>query len=165
MHGGNHRSARRYPRLPGLSSRNVLAALLSLLAGCGGESAAPPAPHHARELVYMSRNTLWAVPDDVAIYSDGRVDYRLLLHTKITMKVRHAKLSPPALATLKRLIADAPLEGADRAGSAQPRNGFRYLLRIGGRSITTVDGQLTAGVRPLIRRLGRLEDRMLLRGE
>jgi hypothetical protein len=113
----------------------------------------------------MSRNTLWAVPDDIAIYSDGRVDYRLLLHTKITMKVRHGKLAPPALATLKRLVADARLDGADRPDTAQPRNGFRYLLRIDGRSITTIDGQLAPGVRPLIRRLGRLEDRMLLRGE
>jgi hypothetical protein len=142
----------------------VLVAAL-LLAGCGGGDAAKPASDRPQELVYMSRNTLWAVPDDVAIYSDGRVDYRLLLHTKINMKVRHARLSPPALATVKRLVADARLEGADRTGSAQPRNGFRYLLRIDGRSITTVDGQIAPGVRPLIRRLGRIEDRMLLHGE
>ena len=70
-----------------------------------------------------------------------------------------------ALTSLKQLVEDARLRGADRAGSRQPRNGFTYLLRIDGRSITTVDGQLTAGVRPLIKRLGRLEDRMLLRGE
>jgi hypothetical protein len=141
------------------------AALLALviLAGCGGAPAEPPpAP---RELVYMSRNTLWAVPDDVAVYSDGSVAYRLLLHTKVNMKVRRARLSAPALASLKQLVADARLEGADRAGSTQPRNGFTYLLRIDGHSITTVDGRLTAGVRPLIKRLGRLEDRMLVRGE
>ena len=141
------------------------AALLPLviLAGCGGAPAEqPPAP---RELVYMSRNTLWAVPDDVAVYSDGSVAYRLLLHTKVNMKVRRTRLSPPALASLKQLVADARLEGADRAGSTQPRNGFTYLLRIDGHSITTVDGRLTAGVRPLIKRLGRLEDRMLVRGE
>ena len=141
------------------------AALLPLviLAGCGGAPAEqPPAP---RELVYMSRNTLWAVPDDVAVYSDGSVAYRLLLHTKVNMKVRRTRLSPPALASLKQMVADARLEGADRAGSTQPRNGFTYLLRIDGHSITTVDGRLTAGVRPLIKRLGRLEDRMLLRGE
>ena len=134
-----------------------------ILAGCGGAPAEqPPAP---RELVYMSRNTLWAVPDDIAVYSDGRVDYRLLLHTKINMKVRRTRLSPPALTSLERLVADARLDGADRAGSTQPRNGFTYLLRIDGRSITTVDGRLAAGVRPLIKWLGRLEDRMLLRGE
>jgi len=141
------------------------AALLPLviLAGCGGAPAEqPPAP---RELVYMSRNTLWAVPDDVAVYSDGSVAYRLLLHTKVNMKVRRTRLSPPALASLKQMVADARLEGADRAGSTQPRNGFTYLLRIDGHSITTVDGRLAAGVRPLIKRLGRLEDRMLLRGE
>jgi len=141
------------------------AALLPLviLAGCGGAPAEqPPAP---RELVYMSRNTLWAVPDDVAVYSDGSVAYRLLLHTKVNMKVRRTRLSPPALASLKQMVADARLEGADRAGSTQPRNGFTYLLRIDGHSITTVDGRLTAGVRPLIKRLGRLEDRMLVRGE
>ena len=143
----------------------MLAAAL-LLAGCGGggETAKPP-PRQARELVYMSRNTLWAVPDDVAIYSDGRVDYRLLLHTKINMKVRRTTLSPPVLASLKRLVAGTRLAGADRVGSTQPRNGFRYLLRIDGRSITTVDGQIAPSVRPLIRRLSRLADRMLLRGD
>ena len=134
-----------------------------ILAGCGGAPAEqPPAP---RELVYMSRNTLWAVPDDVAVYSDGSVAYRLLLHTKVNMKVRRTRLSPPALASLKQMVADARLEGADRAGCTQPRHGFTYLLRIDGHSITTVDGRLTAGVRPLIKRLGRLEDRMLVRGE
>ena len=139
----------------------ALGAVVLAIAGCGSA----PTKRPAEPLVYMSRNTLWAVPDDVAVYADGRVDYRLLLHTKINMKVRHTKLSPPALATLRRLVDQARLDGADRAGAAQPRNGFRYLLRIDGRSITTVDGQLAPGVRPLIRRLGRLQDRMLLRGE
>jgi hypothetical protein len=147
-----------------MSSRNVLVALL-LLAGCGGDQAAGPRPERPRELVYMSRNTLWAVPDDVAIYSDGRVDYRYLLHTKITMKVRRTRLSPPALASLEQLVAHTRMDGADRAGAAQPRNGFTYLLRIDGRSITTVDGRVAPGVRPLIKRLSRLQDRMLLRGE
>jgi hypothetical protein len=147
-----------------MSSRNVLVAVI-LLAGCGGGSAPATRTDRPHELVYMSRNTLWAVPEDVAIYSDGRVDYRYLLHTKITMKVRHTRLSPPALASLRRMVADARLDGADRTGSRQPRNGFTYLLRIDGRSITTVDGKLAPGVRPLIKRLGRLEDRMLLRGE
>jgi hypothetical protein len=64
-----------------------------------------------------------------------------------------AVLSPAALSSLQRLVA-----GTRPAGATQPRNGFTYLLRIGGRSITTVDGQLTA----LDRRLGRLEHRMLL---
>jgi hypothetical protein len=147
-----------------MSSRNVLVAVV-LLAGCGGGSEPAKRTDRPHELVYMSRNTLWAVPEDVAIYSDGRVDYRYLLHTKITMKVRHTRLSPPALASLRRMVADARLDGADRTGSRQPRNGFTYLLRIDGRSITTVDGKLAPGVRPLIKRLGRLEDRMLLRGE
>jgi len=113
----------------------------------------------------MSRNTLWAVPEDVAVYEDGGVAYRQLLHTKITMKVRRTRLSPASLTSLRQLIARTRLEGSDRPGAAQPRNGFRYLLRLDGRSITTVDGQLSPGVRPLIRRLARLEDRMLLRGE
>jgi hypothetical protein len=139
---------------------------VAMIAGCGGEARTPPAAEPGpRPLVYMSRNTLWAVPDDVTVYADGRVDYRLLLHTKVNMKVRRTTLSPDALATLRRLVNGARLDGADRAGSAQPRNGFTYLLRIGGRSITTVDGKLAPGVRPLIRRLGRLEDQMLLRGE
>jgi len=145
--------------------RRAAVLMVLALAGCGASTDRPAPAEHPRELVYMSRNTLWAVPDDIAVYSDGRVDYRLLLHTKINMKVRRTRLSPPALTSLERLVADARLDGADRAGSTQPRNGFTYLLRIDGRSITTVDGRLAAGVRPLIKRLGRLEDRMLLRGE
>jgi hypothetical protein len=143
----------------------AVAVLLAAIVGCGGEQRAEAPKPGPRPLVYMSRNTLWAVPDDVTVYANGRVDYRLLLHTKVNMKVRRTQLSPAALSSLQQLVAGTRLAGADRAGATQPRNGFAYLLRIGGRSITTVDGQLTAGVRPLIRRLGRLEDRMLLRGE
>jgi hypothetical protein len=143
----------------------VVVLALVMVAGCGGETPKPPEPAKARELVYMSRNTLWAVPEDIAVFSDGRVDYRQLLHTKITMKVRHTQLSRAALDRLQRVIADTKLDGADRAGAAQPRNGFTYLLRLDGRNVTTVDGQLTPGVRPLIRRLARLQDRLLLRGE
>ena len=113
----------------------------------------------------MSRNTIWAVPEDVAVYSDGRVDYRQLLHTKTHMEVRRMKLSAASLAQLRRLIARTRLDGADRTGSTAPRDGFQYLLRIDGHSITTVDGRLAPGVRPLIRRLARLQDRLLLRGE
>ncbi|HET8759275.1 MAG TPA: hypothetical protein VFM58_24870 [Solirubrobacteraceae bacterium] len=146
----------------------VVLALVALVAlpGCGDAADTPgPAQEKPRELVYMSRNTLWAVPEDVAIYDDGAVAYRQLLHTKISMKVRRTRLSPTALARLRELIAHTRLAGADLPGAAQPRNGFRYLLRLDGRSISTVDGRLAPGVRPLIRRLGRLEDRMLLRGE
>jgi hypothetical protein len=141
------------------------AVVLALVVLTGCDDAAKPAPEQPRELVYMSRNTLWAVPEDVAIYSNGAVAYRQLLHTKISMKVRRTRLSPAALDSLRRLIARTRLDGADRAGAAQPRSGFTYLLRLDGRSITTVDGRLAPGVRPLIRRLARLEDRMLLRGE
>jgi hypothetical protein len=138
---------------------------LATLAGCGGTAAQPPSEPPARQLVYMSRNTFWAVPEDVAVYSDGRVDYRQLLHTKTHMEVRRTRLSQASLADLRRLISQTRLDGADRTGKDPPRSGFRYLLRIGGDSITTADGHLTPGVRPLIRRLARLEDRMLLRGE
>jgi hypothetical protein len=74
-------------------------------------------------------------------------------------------LPAASLAELRDLVAHTRLRGADRVGVTQPRNGFRYLLRIDGRSITTADGALAPGVRPLVRRLARLEDRMLLRGE
>jgi hypothetical protein len=144
----------------------VLATLA--LGGCGSTDR-PPAPQanasHPRQLVYMSRNSWDAVPEDIVVYTDGRVDYRQLLHTKLNMKVRTTKLSPTSLADIRRLLARTRLRGADRAGAEQPRDGFRYLLRIGGRSITTVDGALAPGVRPLVRRLARLEDRMLLGGE
>ena len=144
------------------------AVLLALvLAGCGSatDPSPPPAAEHPRQLVYMSRNSWDAIPEDIAVYADGRVDYRQILHTKINMKVRTMRLSPDSLAELRRLVAGTRLRGADRPGVEQPRDGFRYLLRIDGRSITTVDGALAPGVRPLVRRLARLEDRMLLRGE
>jgi hypothetical protein len=151
-----------------MTRRGLWLVVLAMLAGCGGEThSAPPPPStsakpDAPPLVYMSRNTLWAVPDEVTVYADGRVVYRLLLHTKFNLKAQHTKLSPAALSQVKRLVAGARLNGADRAGSTQPRAGFSYLLRINGRSITTVDGKLTAGVRPLIRRLGKLQDRLVL---
>jgi hypothetical protein len=120
--------------------------LALVIAGCGSSTRSEPVPKPGpRPLVYMSRNTLWAVPDDVTVYSNGRVDYRQLLHTKISIKVRRAKLSPAALSSLQRLVAGTRLAGADRAGSAQPRNGFTYLLRINGRSITTRRRQADGG--------------------
>lgn len=141
-----------------------LALLVLPLAGCGG-SARHPAPASTPEpLVYMSRNWEYAVPEDVAVYADGRVDYRYLLHTKVTMRVRR-RLDPDALSSIRRLVARADLDGAQVLGVEPPRGAYRYLLRIGGRTITTVDGHLSPGVRPLIRRLGRLEDRMLAAGD
>jgi len=140
------------------------ATALAVLAGCGGSAPAPPA-HPDEPLVFMSREEpTYAVPEDVAVYADGRVRYRYLLHTKINMKVRAATLSPAALASLRRLVERTDLSGAQRLADP-PRGSYRYLLRIGGRSITTADGHLTPAVRPLVTRLARLQDRLLLRGE
>jgi hypothetical protein len=145
--------------------RRALAVLLLLLAGCGG-SARRPAPAATPEpLVYLSRNWEYAVPEDIAVYADGRVDYRYLLHTKLNMRVRRLRLDPAALSGIRRLVARTDLDGAQVLGVEPPRGAYRYLLRIGGRTITTVDGHLSPGVRPLIRRLARLEDRMLAAGE
>ena len=105
------------------------------------------------------------MPEDIAIYADGTVNYRLLLHTKLNMHTRTTTLSPQRLNRLHALLRRTRLAGADRVGATAPRGRFSYLLRIDGRSITTADGRLTPGVRPLISDLGRLEDRMLLRGE
>jgi hypothetical protein len=139
--------------------------LLALLAGCGG-AARDPATSHGRELVYMSRNVEQAIPEDIVVFADGTVHYRLLLHTKRTMRVRSMRLGPSGLTELHRLLAATRLDGAQVLGAEpRPRGAFRYLLRIDGRSITTVDGRLTPGVKPLIRRLDRLQDRLLLRGE
>jgi hypothetical protein len=50
-------------------------AVVLAIAGCAD---APPAQHatkrHSRELVYMSRNSWDAVPEDIAVYADGRVE-------------------------------------------------------------------------------------------
>jgi hypothetical protein len=145
--------------------RGAIVLAVLLLAGCGSTPAPPAAKSKPRELVYMSRNSWDAIPEDVVVYGDGRVDYRQILHTKINMKVRTLQLSDASLARLRRLIAGTDMRGADRVGAAQPRDGFRYLLRLHGRSITTVDGRIAPGVRPLVRRLAQLEDTLLLRGE
>jgi hypothetical protein len=157
----------------------ILVTMAAIVAGCGGSSpssspppdraasdtpTAAPKPHHGRELVYMSRNTWDAVPEDVAIYADGTVAYRQILHTKLSMHTRLSTLSPTQLSRLQGLLRHTRLAGADRAGVAAPRGRFSYLLRIDGRSIYTADGHLAPGVRPLITDLGRLQDKMLLAG-
>ena len=146
--------------------RIALALLLLLLAGCGGSARhRPPVAPPPEPLVYMSRNWEYAVPEDIAVYADGRVDYRYLLHTKVNMRVRRMRLDPGELSEIRALVARTDLDGAQVLGVEPPRGAYRYLLRVGGRTITTVDGHLAPGVRPLIRRLGRLEDRMLAAGE
>jgi hypothetical protein len=118
---------------------------IGLLAACCGGTHARPEAHTPRQLVFLSRNYEYAVPEDVAVYADGSVRYRYLLHTKVNMKVRTTTLSPASLAALRRVLAHTDLRGAQRLGVDPPRGGYRYLLRIGGRMITTVDGHLTCG--------------------
>lgn len=161
----------------------VTIALLAL-AGCGGSApqraSAPARPaaaaaspdreaalaaRHGGELVYLSRNVETGIPEDVYVYADGTVRYRYLLHTKITMRDRHTTLSAASMQRLDALLARTRLQGADRGGTKPPRGGYWYVLRTAGRTIATADGHLAPGVKPLITRLGRLEDRMLLRGE
>jgi hypothetical protein len=138
------------------------------LAGCGGGAAAtaPDRPQRvaARELVFMTRNYKDAVPEEVRVFSDGRVEYRYLLHTLLQIKVRRTNLSPAAMERFRGLLARTDLDGAQRLGAQPPPGYYWYLLRLGDRTVTTADGHLTAGVRPLIRWLGRLDDRMLVRG-
>src|SRR5689334_176386 len=118
----------------------------ALLAGCGGATpahhrtaaatpTATPRAAHGRELVYMSRNTWDAVPEDVVVYADGAVAYRQILHTKVSMHTRWTTLSPDALSHLHGLLHRTRLAGADRAGVSAPRGRFSYLLRIDGRTI------------------------------
>ncbi len=163
--------------------RLTLPLILSvLLAGCGGSApqrastparaaAADPdreavlAASHGGELVYLSRNVETGIPEDVYVYADGTVRYRYLLHTRITMRDRHTALSAASLKRLHALLAHTRLHGAARGGTTPPRGGYWYVLRTAGRTIATTDGHLVPGVKPLITRLGRLEDRMLIRGE
>ena len=140
----------------------LLLAAAAALAGCGGSAAHRDQP--ARELVFMTRNYKDAVPEEVRVFSDGRVEYRYLLHTLRQIKVRRTTLSQPARDRLSRLLSSTDVRGAQRLGMGPPPGYYRYLLRLGDHTITTVDGHLTPGVRPLIRWLARLEDRMLLRG-
>jgi hypothetical protein len=158
----------------------LLLILSGLLAGCGGpapQRASTPAreaspdreaalaTRHGGELVYLSRNVETGIPEDVYVYADGTVRYRYLLHTRITMRDRHTTLPAASMRRLRALLARTRLQGADRGGTKPPRGGYWYVLRTAGRSIATTDGHLAGGVKPLIRRLGRLEDRMLVRGE
>jgi hypothetical protein len=161
--------------------RLTLPLILSvLLAGCGGSApqrasaparAASPdreaalAASHGGELVYLSRNVETGIPEDVYVYADGTVRYRYLLHTRITMRDRHTTLPAASMKRLHALLAHSRLQGADRGGTTPPRGGYWYVLRTAGRTIATTDGHLVPGVKPLITRLGRLEDRMLIRGE
>src|SRR4051794_21289287 len=107
----------------------LLAALAALaaLAGCGASTtersapvaratptATPAPPRHGRELVYLSRNVESAIPEDVAIFADGAVRYRYLLHTRINIPVRTTTLPPRSLARLHRLLARTNLHGAQR---------------------------------------------------
>jgi hypothetical protein len=154
----------------------LLAVTVALLAGCGSTprqrsapvaraTATPARADHGRELVYLSRNVETGIPEDVYVYADGAVRYRYLLHTKINSRDRTTTLPPVSLRRLHALLARTRLDGAQRRGATPPRGRYWYLLRIGGRTIATADGHLTPGVKPLIARLGRLEDRMLARGE
>ena len=148
-----------------------------LLAGCGGSAVKNSAPtasldreanlakRHGGELVYLSRNVETGIPEDVYVYADGTVRYRYLLHTKITMRDRHTTLGPASLDRIHALLDRTRMDGSDRGGTTPPRGGYWYVLRARGQSIATTDGHLVPGVEPLISRLGKLEDRMLLRGE
>jgi hypothetical protein len=137
----------------------TLAAAL-VLAACGGADHERHAA--AQPWLYAWRNfELTGIPEEVAIYGDGEVRYRNLLHTQRGIAVRRERLPGPTLATLRRLVARVDLRRADSSGVKPRRDGFRWIIRAGGRTGTAADGHLHGPMRPLVARLRSLMDHML----
>jgi hypothetical protein len=137
------------------------------LAGCGASAHppaaaphAPPAAHERKpQLLYVWRNfEETGVPEEMTIYRDGTLRYRNLLHTQMGIKVITSHLDPAQLARLRRLVGAVDLRRTSASGVKPRRDGFRYVLRRGGRVGTAADGHLRGPVRPLVLRLRGLMD-------
>lgn len=150
-------------RLPGIGAAIAILALAAAsVAGCGG-GAAPAPPHRtaAGPWLYVWRNfELTGIPEEISIARDGSLRYRNLLHTQKGIAVRRGHLSPAALAQLRRLLGRVDLAGADSAGVRPARDGYRWVIRYGGRTGTAADGHLHGAMRPLVDRLRTLMDRL-----
>lgn len=109
----------------------------------------------------MWRNfELTGIPEELSIARDGRMRYRNLLHTQRGIPVRTGRLHAVQLATLRRLLGRVDLNGASSAGVTPRRDGYRWVIRFGGRTGTAADGHLRGTMRPLVGRLRAVMDRL-----
>jgi hypothetical protein len=150
----------------------AIALAVPVLAGCGhaapaataATAAATPAATRAAtspRLVAVWRNfEETGIPEDLAVFRDGRFRYRNLLHTQRGIGAEEGRLRPGELRRLRRLLARTDLARADASGVVPRRSGFRYVITAGGEVGTAADGHLHGRMRPLVRALGRLMDRL-----
>jgi hypothetical protein len=156
----------------------LLVVAVAALAGCGGRTPEGPAgsrsasptvvPRSARAaaerahpLLYVWRNfEETGVPEDMAIYADGRIRYRNLLHTQQHIRVQRARLRPDELQSIRRLLRAVDLRHTDASGVTPRRSGYRYVIRSRGGLGTAADGHLHGAIRPLVHWLGTTMDRL-----
>jgi hypothetical protein len=96
----------------------------------------------------------------MAIYVDGEVRYRNLLHTQQRIKILSDRLRPAQLARFRRLLDAVDLRHADASSVKPRRSGFRYIIRRGRVTSTAADGHLSGPIRPLVVRLRAEMDRL-----
>ena len=156
----------------------VLVVAAAALAGCGGgtpdgpdgarpssKTTVPASARHAAprapSLLYVWRNfEETGIPEDMAIYADGRIRYRNLLHTQQHIRVQRARLRPHKLRSIRRLLRAVDLRQADASGVTPSRSGYRYVIRSRGGLGTAADGHLHGAIRPLVHWLGAEMDRL-----
>jgi hypothetical protein len=116
---------------------------------------------HAPKLLYVWRNfEETGVPDELTVYADGALRYRNLLHTQMGIRPRTARLEPGRLRAIRRLLRRVDVAHEDASGVKPRRDGYRWVLRRDGRVGTAADGHLHGALRPLLRRVGVLMDRL-----
>jgi hypothetical protein len=142
----------------------LAAGCLAALGACGGAhhaTAARAPTREARPWLYVWRNfELTGIPEELSIARDGRLRYRNLLHTQRGIPVRTGRLDASELARLRRLLARVDLRRARSAGVRPRRDGFRWVIRSGGRTGTAADGHLHGPLRTLVARVRVLMDRL-----
>lgn len=74
--------------------------------------------------------------------------------------MRRGRVSSTQLARLRRLLGRVDLARADSSGVRPSRDGYRWVIRYGGRAGTAADGHLHGAMRPLVHSLRALMDRL-----
>lgn len=139
------------------------AAVLAMLAGCGGgdDSPAPAGPRpdvgkpKAAEVVYFQRQGEGgATLDTVSVRADGTGTLEKR-HGGAGGRFKELKLSRGELALVRGALARLP-GGTSLTRGSPPPGGAQYLLRYRGRTITAREGGVDPRARPAIRLLGDL---------